>query len=134
MASGIKKVPGIEGLIAAVDNVNLIVTFGAEIRDALMTTALRKIQTVNGVKATETLPASSRMACEVKPGLDQGARRVGTFPFVFEFLGSRDSRLRFTVASALPQSSFSSCAPPLSEADVLETARARRRTHSSGRN
>ncbi len=59
VASEIKKVPGIEGLIGTVGNFDLLARFGAEQQDALMQTVLRKIQTISGVKATETLPAFS---------------------------------------------------------------------------
>ncbi len=59
VASELKKVPGIEGLIGTVGNFDLLARFGAEHQDALMQTVLRKIQTISGVKATETLPAFS---------------------------------------------------------------------------
>lgn len=57
VAEQLKRIPGIEGLIGTVGNVDLVARVGAEGPGALMTTVLRKIQTISGIRATETLPA-----------------------------------------------------------------------------
>jgi hypothetical protein len=57
VAGELKKVPGIEGLIGTVGNFDLVARLGATEPDALLTTVLRKIQSLSGVRATETLPA-----------------------------------------------------------------------------
>jgi DNA-binding Lrp family transcriptional regulator len=53
----LKKVPGIEGLIATTGDFDLLARFGVSDRDTLMTTVLKKVQAISGVRATETLPA-----------------------------------------------------------------------------
>jgi DNA-binding Lrp family transcriptional regulator len=57
VASELKKTPGIEGLIGTTGNFDLLARFGVGERDELMTTVLKKIQTIQGVRATETLPS-----------------------------------------------------------------------------
>lgn len=57
VAGELKRIPGVEGLIATVGNYDLLARLGFAEPDALMTTVLRKVQTISGVRATETLPA-----------------------------------------------------------------------------
>lgn len=57
VASELKKIPGIEGLIATVGNYDLIARFGVPEPEALVTTVLQKVQMISGVRTTETLPA-----------------------------------------------------------------------------
>ena len=57
VSAELKKVPGIEGLIATTGDFDLLARFGVSDRDTLMTTVLKKIQAISGVRATETLPA-----------------------------------------------------------------------------
>ena len=59
VASEIKKIPGIEGLIGTVGNFDLIARLGVEEPNVLVSTVLRKIQTISGVRTTETLPSFS---------------------------------------------------------------------------
>jgi hypothetical protein len=53
----LKKVPGIESLIGTTGDFDLIARFGVEDRETLMTTVVKKIQAIQGVRATETLDA-----------------------------------------------------------------------------
>ncbi|HYY48353.1 MAG TPA: Lrp/AsnC ligand binding domain-containing protein [Thermoplasmata archaeon] len=57
VSNELKRVPGIESLIGTTGDFDLIARFGVEDRETLMTTVLKKVQAISGVRATETLDA-----------------------------------------------------------------------------